>query len=103
MTEEGSVIMRGPNMASAYQALLQTPRWQRHMGADFVFYDSHAGFGVNGSGLAIDDFICSDFRNATFLTPVSQPALKGMWGVGHHACPLQGRCSAKLVTLCKEI
>ena len=103
VTEEGSVIVRGPNMAAAYQALLQTPRWQRLMGADFVFYDSHAGFGVNGSGVAIDDFICSDFRNATFLTAVSHLALKGMWGAGHYARPLQGRDSATCVTLYNEI
>ena len=103
VTEGGRVMVRGPNMVDAYQALLQSPRWQRHMGADFVFYDSHAGFGVNGSGIPIDDLICSDFRNATFLTTVSHLAVKGMWGPGHHVCPLQGHCSAEIVTLCKGI
>ncbi len=52
-------------MAEAYRALVQSPRFQRLSGADFVFYDSHAG-----SGIPLDDFLCHDFRNATLLTTV---------------------------------
>lgn len=64
--------VRGASMIAAYETLLKSPRWEKNNGMDFVFYDSHTGFGVNDSGIPLDDFLCGEFRNSTILTTVIQ-------------------------------
>lgn len=49
------------------QALIQTPRWQRHDGADFVFYDPHPGFGTGRAEMPVIDMMCNTFRNAMHI------------------------------------
>ena len=43
------------DLAFLSQALIQTPRWQKNDGADYIFYDPHPGFATGraeGSGVA---------------------------------------------------
>ncbi|BDA47957.1 probable xyloglucan galactosyltransferase GT14 at C-terminar half [Coccomyxa sp. Obi] len=57
----------GDHLLKSYQALIQTPRWQRHDGADFVFYDPHPGFGTGRAEMPVIDMMCNTFRNAMHI------------------------------------
>ena len=49
------------------QALVQTPRWQRHEGADFVFYDPHPGFTTGRAEMPVLDMWCNTFRRGMHI------------------------------------
>jgi hypothetical protein len=49
------------------QALIQIPRWQRHGGADFVFYDPHPGFTTGRAEMPVLDMWCNTFRRAMHI------------------------------------
>lgn len=72
MGEDGSsTVVRGGALAEAYRALAQSTRFQRFSGADFVFYDSHAGM-RGAAGIPLDEILCKDFYNSTILTTVQR-------------------------------
>lgn len=52
---------------SGYYAMLNTTRWQRSRGRDFVFYDPHPGF-VDGNVEAnYHEFICDTLQFAMHI------------------------------------
>ena len=53
--------------ANFAQALVQTPRWKRHEGADFVFYDPHPGFTTGRAEMPVLDMWCSTFRRGMHI------------------------------------
>ena len=74
---ESGQKLRGASMVAAYEEILKSPRWEKNDGVDFVFYDSHSGFGLHEAGIPLDDFICRNFRNSTILTTVRPLAFLG--------------------------
>ena len=60
----------------AYDLLLASPRWLRHNGADFIFYDSHPGFRWGRPGERIREKQCFSFTNSTSLV-VDRPMRTG--------------------------
>ena len=46
---------------------MQTPRWKRHDGADFVFYDPHPGFTTGRAEMPVLDMWCNTFRRAMHI------------------------------------
>ena len=53
----------------AYDVMIESHRWQRHHGADFIFFDSHPGFRWGAPAIRIQDKICNVFVNSTMLVP----------------------------------
>lgn len=54
-------------LIAGYHAMLNTSRWQRSKGADFVFYDPHPGF---TDGTVEKDYymlICDTFQHAMHI------------------------------------
>ena len=43
------------------------PRWKRHDGADFVFYDPHPGFTTGRAEMPVLDMWCNTFRHAMHI------------------------------------
>ena len=46
---------------------MKTPRWQRSLGRDFVFYHPHPGFVSGNAGHVHDKLFCFDIKNSTHL------------------------------------
>ena len=51
----------------AYDLMIQSPRWKRNNGADYIFYDSHPGFRWGWPAARIRDKFCGVFLNSTML------------------------------------
>ena len=50
-----------------YYSMLNTTRWQRHNGADFVFYDPHPGFADGSAEQPYHELLCNDFQHAMHI------------------------------------
>ncbi len=50
-----------------YYSMLNTTRWQRQNGADFVFYDPHPGFTDGTVESAYYKLLCDDFQHAMHI------------------------------------
>ena len=47
--------------------MTRLPRWQQSGGRDFVFYDSHPGFGVGDCAYKFVTMLCQDFKLSNHL------------------------------------
>lgn len=57
----------GDWLISAYYSMLNTSRWQRTKGADFVFYDPHPGFTDGSVEKNYYTLICDTFQHAMHI------------------------------------
>ncbi len=65
MPEE--VSPAGEWLMALYYSMLNTTRWQRQNGADFVFYDPHPGFTDGSVEKAYYKLLCDDFQHAMHI------------------------------------
>lgn len=54
-------------LIAGYHAMLNTSRWQRSKGADFVFYDPHPGFTDGSAEKHYYMLICDTFQHAMHI------------------------------------
>ena len=57
----------GNHLIAGYHAMLNTSRWQRSKGADFVFYDPHPGFTDGSVEKNYYTLICDTFQHAMHI------------------------------------
>lgn len=65
MPEE--VSPAGDWLMALYYSMLNTTRWQRQGGADFVFYDPHPGFTDGSAEAPYYKLLCDDFQHAMHI------------------------------------
>lgn len=65
MPQEQSLA--GDWLMALYGSMLNTMRWQKNKGADFVFYDPHPGFTDGSVERAYYDMLCDDFQHAMHM------------------------------------
>lgn len=47
--------------------MMEKPKWQQKQGQDFVFYDSHPGFGAGNAARPVKQIKCFEIRKSTHL------------------------------------
>jgi hypothetical protein len=57
----------GDWLIALYGSMLNTSRWQRSNGADFVFYDPHPGFTDGSAEQLYYKLLCDDFQHAMHI------------------------------------
>ncbi len=80
---------------SGYYAMLNTTRWQRSKGRDFVFYDPHPGF-VDGNVEAnYHLFMCDTLQFAMHIL-----VERSAWSARSAATPASFACLPEVALLC---
>ena len=57
----------GDWLIALYGSMLNTSRWQRSNGVDFVFYDPHPGFTDGSAEQLYYKLLCNDFQHAMHI------------------------------------
>ena len=57
----------GDHLLKGYKALMETPKWRRKQGQNYVFYDSHPGFMAGDAARPVQQIKCFEIRKSVHL------------------------------------